>query len=205
MKIGIMGGTFNPIHTGHLLLAETARTAEGLDKIMFLPSGRSYLKPKGVLSADIRLNMVKEAISDNPFFYVSDMEIKRGGNTYTYETLLELREQAPQDDFYFILGADSLVSIEHWVEPQIIFDNCILLAAVRDDIDNEKLKSVIESLSERFSARIHLLPFSPMTISSTVIRNNIAEGKSIRNMVPEKVRLYIEENRLYQHTKGMTT
>lgn len=198
MKIGIMGGTFNPVHTGHLLLAQTAYNEADLDKVMFLPNGISYMKKNtNVLKAAHRLKMVELAIMDNPAFFASDIEIKRAGNTYTCDTLLQLKDENPQNHYYFILGADSLFSIENWKNPQIIFENCTILAAVRDGVSGARMQEKCKELMARFAADIKLLPFPETDISSTEIRALCAKGKSIRYMVPEQVRMYIEENGLY--------
>ena len=198
-KIGIMGGTFNPIHNGHLYLAQTALTQAALDTVVFMPSGQSYMKADtGVLSGDIRLDMVKEAIAGNPSLTFSDMEIKRAGNTYTYETLTILKEAYPDDTFYFIVGADSLFSMENWKKPEEIFDKCIILAAVRDDMDKVSMQKKVSDLQEKFGAVIQLLEFPKTDISSCFIRQQLALEKDISHLVPEKVKNYINEHKLYQ-------
>lgn len=197
--IGIMGGTFNPIHTGHLLLAQAALEEAELSEVVFLPSGISYLKAEEqVLSGERRLEMTKLAVEDNPAFTVSDMEIRRKGNTYTCDTLRQLRQEAPQNTFYFILGADCLFGMENWYRPQEIFDSCRILAAVRDTVGEEELRIQADRLRERFGADIRLLHLPRVDISSTDIRERVEKGKSIRYMVPEKVRAYILDNNLYQ-------
>lgn len=197
-KIGIMGGTFNPIHIGHLLLAQTALTEEKLDSILFMPSGQSYMKnKKEILDAGKRLKMTELAIADNPAFIVSDMEIKRVGNTYTCDTLEQLRQENPQCEYFFIMGADCLFSIEKWKNPQKIFDNCTILAAVRNGVEISVMEARCRELSERYQAKVRLLSFPETAISSTDIRQLLADGKSIRYMVPDTVRLYIEKNKFY--------
>ena len=187
-KTGIMGGTFNPIHIGHLLLAESARDSFGLDEILFIPSGRSYMKREAeVLDRRIRFEMTKLAIEDNPAFSISDIEIKRSGNTYTCDTLLLLKEQQPETEFY----------IEAWRKPEYIFRTCTVLAAVRDDKDNDKLAEQISCLEEKFGAHIFQITFKEIDISSTDIRMRLAGGQSIRYMVPDKVISYIKKHHLY--------
>ena len=199
LRIGIMGGTFNPIHMGHLLLAETARTEEKLDRIIFIPNGCPYMKQKNeVLDAAHRLKMVELAIADNPFFSVSDMEIQRDGNTYTCDTLRQLQTEYPSDTFYFLMGADCLFSIEKWKNPQEIFSRCILLAAVRNNADISQMEGKCAQLSAHYRTKVKLLSFPETEISSTIIRNCISENRSIRYMVPEPVRRYIEEYQLYR-------
>lgn len=199
LRVGIMGGTFNPIHMGHLLLAQTALTEENLDYILFMPSGCSYLKREDhVLEAAHRLKMTELAISDNPFFKISDMEIKREGATYTFETLKQLKKEQPTDSFYFIMGADCLFSIENWKNPREIFENCTLLAAVRDGASTDSMQEKCEELNNRYRADVKLLPFPETAISSTSIRKKLAEGKSVKYLVPDAVMAYIAEKHLYQ-------
>ncbi len=198
-KIGIMGGTFDPIHVGHLLLAETALSEEKLDGIMFLPSGQPYMKKEnGVSDSFHRLQMVKLAIADNPSFFVSDMEISRTGNTYTCDTLEKIKQEKPLNESYFIMGADCLYTIEKWKNPQKIFDYCTILTAVRNGIDNSLIHERCNYLTSKYHAKIRLLSFPETAISSTHIKQLIKDGKSIRYMVPETVRKYIEENGLYR-------
>lgn len=126
------------------------------------------------------------------------MEINRGGNTYTYETLLQMKSLCPQSEIYFIVGADSLFSMERWVKPEMIFANCTLLAAGRDGASKEDLLLKKADLEKRFNAKIILLDFPQIDISSTVIRENIKNHESIRYMVHDNVLNYIQENHLYE-------
>lgn len=198
MKIGIMGGTFNPIHNGHLLLAETAREELNLDRIWFMPSGNSYMKDNmAIASKEDRIQMTALAIENNPYFELSLLETERKGATYTCDTLLQLKEEFPEYEFYFILGADSLFSIDRWKNPEIIMKNCILTTAVR----NEKMKEMEEKaakLREQFCAKIRLLPERNIDISSTEIRARLQDGRSVKYMVPENVLNYLRERKLYQ-------
>ncbi|NLL77588.1 MAG: nicotinate-nucleotide adenylyltransferase [Clostridiales bacterium] len=197
-KTGIMGGTFNPIHIGHLLLAETAKDTLGLDEVLFIPSGCPYMKEGDeVVDKRMRLAMTALAIEDNPAFKLSAIETEREGNTYTYETLLLLKEKEPGTEFYFIVGADSLFSLETWKEPQVIFDNCVILAAIRGDKGITELYAQIEYLKKKFCARIISLPLNEIAISSTEIRNKMKQKHSVRYMVPDKVIDYMKENHLY--------
>lgn len=198
-KTGIMGGTFNPIHIGHLMLAEWAHTDASLDEILFMPTGQSYLKRDlKVISGEDRLHMVNLAIDGCSYFRSSDMEILRGGNTYTYETLESLKEMEPDTDFYFIMGADCLFSIENWKCPERIFGAGKMLAAVRGNASWEAMEAKCQELQQRFGAQIKLLPFPAMEISSSDIRQRVNEGKSIRYMVPESVISYIEDKQFYR-------
>lgn len=198
-SLGIMGGTFDPIHMGHLLLAQTALSDLKLDGVLFLPSGCSYMKNTDkVLDADHRLLMTELGIKDNPDFYLSDMEIRRSGNTYTCETLSYLREALPDTALYFLVGADCLFSIESWYRPEEIFADCTLVAAVRDGVSIKKMEEQCSHLAKKYHGDVRLLPFPETAISSTQIRKRISVGKSVRYMVPDAVRLYLEEHGLYQ-------
>ena len=198
-KVGIMGGTFNPIHQGHLLLAEEARCFCQLDKILFMPSGYSYMKnEKEIAENQIRLDMTRLAIEDNDYFELSTLEMERKGATYTYETLSVLQSMHPENEYYFILGADNLFSIEKWKHPEVIFRNCKLVAAIRGEKDTNAIHKKAEELSLQYDANIILLPARCVDISSTEIRQRLCDGRSIRYLVPEKVYSYIHDNRLYQ-------
>ncbi len=198
-KIGILGGTFNPVHMGHLFMAEYARDVVGLDMVIFIPTGVPYMKrAKEILPGSVRKEMLDLSISDNPYFVSSDIEIKREGNTYTYETLKELKKLYPQAELYFLVGADCLFSIENWVEPQQIFEHCILVAANRNHTAEEALREKKAYLEKAFHANVILLDFPTVDISSTVLRKRVQEGKSIRYMVHDAVLAYIQKNGLYQ-------
>lgn len=198
-KIGIMGGTFNPIHLGHLLLAEEAKIQADLDEILFMPSGCSYMKEESsILPAEKRLEMTALAIEDNPSFSLSKLETEREGATYTFETLSFLRKQNPQNEYYFIMGADNLFSIENWKNPGHIFANCVLIAAVRGDKELPQVEEQAKSLVKKFGAKVILLSERMIDISSTEIRERIKRGLSVRYMMPEKVLAYIEKNKLYR-------
>lgn len=198
-KIGIMGGTFNPIHTGHLLLAQWAMEEAGLDGVIFMPTGNSYMKDKEeMLPGSERLAMTQLAIQDRECFSCSDLEVKRGGNTYTYETLEALRSMYPQSRLYFIAGADCLFNIEKWYCPQKIFENCVLLAASRSGAPMEALEKKQCELTEAYGAEILLMAFPNMEISSTDIRRRRRLGRSIHYLVPDRVREYIVRNHFYE-------
>lgn len=198
-KVGIMGGTFDPIHYGHLMLAQNALDTFLLDEILFVPSGTPWLKESTkVLSKNKRVSMTGIAIEDNPDFALSTIEIDREGNSYSYETVEELKKEQPDTDFYFIMGADSLLEIERWKHPDRLMADCTLLVAVRDDCDKEGLKKQIAYLTDKYQADIRILPANRMDISSTRIRQMIQEGKSVRYMLPDQVIRFIQKNHLYQ-------
>ena len=198
-KIGIMGGTFNPIHIGHLMLSEWAMDAVGLDEIWMIPAGQPYKKAEEtILPGQERLHMAELAVRENKRISCLDLEIERKGYTYTYETLEELKSRFPDAEFYFILGADCLFSLEEWRKPERILKNCTLIAAVRNDTTMEEMEEKRNELMRRFGGNVILLPFARMSISSSEIRKRVAEGKSIRYMVPDAVKDYIEEKGFYR-------
>ena len=201
-RIGIMGGTFNPIHTGHLLLAEHALEAAELDQVWMIPTGCSYLKRKegiAVLPGEERYEMVKLAIADNDRFRCLDLEIRRQGASYSYETMEQLNREYPEHQFFFICGADCLYTMEHWRCADRLFAACGILAAVRGEADIEGMQEKIAELEARFGAQIRLLPFRRIEISSSEIRKRRREDLSVRYLVPEAVRIYMEEKRLYKN------
>lgn len=204
MKIGIMGGTFNPVHLGHLLLAEHAREELGLDEVWFVPTGCSYMKEQqlkhgtGMPSAQERFFMTELAIGGIPGYRCLDLEIRRTGNTYSYETLETLKNTCQDKDFFFIFGADCLYSIDSWKEPGRIFNACHVVAAVRENASMEKMEETRQYLTAKYQAKITLLPFRNLEISSTEIRKRVSVGKSIRFMVPQEVEKYILEKGFYR-------
>ena len=198
-RIGILGGTFNPIHIGHLRMAECAREALNLDTVLIMPTGNSYMKNvEDILSSDIRLKMVELSTETNPSFMASDLEIRRQGQTYTFETLEQLHSMYLNTEFYFIVGADCLFSIERWYKPERIFEQCTLLAANRNDVPIQELLDKCEFLRNRFHAKIKLFDMPQMDISSSMIRKLKKEGKSIRYYVTDSVLNYINTNHFYE-------
>lgn len=197
--IGILGGTFNPIHNGHLILAETARDQFGLEKVWLIPSGCSYMKDiSKILPGQVRLEMVNLAIADHEGFASCDIELAREGNTYTCETLEQLHGLYPDTCFYFIVGADTLFYMENWKYPEKVFAQAVILAAVRDGADRKALEEQAAYLHEKFDADIRFMESLQIEISSTLIRNNCRDGKSNRYLIPEAVRRFVEEKGYYK-------
>lgn len=203
MKIGIMGGTFDPIHIGHLLLGEFAYEDFGLDEIWYLPNGnpphKQQYEEKDALKH--RVEMVRRAIKDVPYFKLCLHEAKENAHSYTYKTMQELNTLYPDHEFYFILGADSLFSIEEWKYFREIFPACTILAAMRDDKDVTDMKEKIQDLEQKYHAEIRLLQAPLLEISSTTLRRRASNGQSIYYMVPDAVAEYIKTHYLYQKRK----
>ena len=195
-KVGIMGGTFNPIHTGHLIMAEHAYDSFGLDEILFIPTGNSYMK-SDVLDKETRAKMVSLSIEDNPKFAMSDIEISKDTPSYSFETIRELKQLNPGNDYYFIVGEDSLRSMKDWVHPEKIFSEITVLVARRPYVSIEKLMDVIEFYESTYNADIQVIEMNNIDISSTEIRNRVSEGKSIKYMVHPKVLDFIQSHNLY--------
>lgn len=200
IKTGIMGGTFNPIHYGHLLIAENAAEQFGLDEILFIPTGHSpHKSDKRILDPDIRCDMIRLAISDNEIFQLSMIEIEADEVNYTYRTVDHLREHYPGREFSFIMGGDSLKAFRTWRHPEHILKYARLLVAIRDDIDESELRQQIQELKQQYpQAQIACLKTPNYSLSSHRIRALAAEGRTIRYMVPDAVRNYIKENHLYE-------
>ena len=187
MKIGILGGTFNPIHIGHLILAEEAREKLGLDRIIFVPA---YLPPhkdnSDIAPAGMRLTMVRLSISGNKYFCVSSTEIKRDGRSFTIDTIKEFKKIYPQDELYFIIGSDLLKYLDEWKDLNEIIKMVKFIAATRPGYPLERLPSYISTLAIR-----------AVDVSGFEIRRCVKENMSFRYLVPEAVHRYILKKKLY--------
>lgn len=199
-KIGILGGTFDPIHTGHLLLAEAAINYFQLDEVLFIPSGNSYMKDN-VTDKNLRADMVALAIQDNPMFRLSYMEVNRNGNSYSYETICALKKKYPQNKYYFIVGADSVFSIQSWKCIDLLMQNCIIAVAVRMGHSIREVEKKIMELQQRYQCEIQLFNTLRIDISSTDIRDRIKKKQTIRYMVPDQLLKYLSQNDIYEVTK----
>ena len=199
-KIGILGGTFNPIHHGHLILGQAAKEEFGLDEILVMPTKNpAYKKISGGVSEKNRVDMIKLAIRDFPYFKFSDIELKREGTTYTVDTLRELTKQDTDCRYYFIMGADSLYQIETWKDPGQIFTMADILVATRND-SRSALDAQIDYLEEKYDGKIYHLSSPSIEISSNDIRKRCSNGSSIHFFLPEDVIDYIERNDLHGST-----
>lgn len=198
-KVGIMGGTFDPIHVGHLILGENAYQQFGLETVLFMPSGNPPHKPdrEGRANTQERVEMVGLAIADNPHFELSLAETHEDGYTYTKETLERLTALHPDTEYYFIMGADSLFHFESWKEPRRISELCTIVVAVRDNVDTAKLDAQIAHLKEQFHGNIEKLETPNINISSEELRVHIRMGRSLRYYMPDSVAAYIRSHKLY--------
>lgn len=199
-KIGIMGGTFDPIHIGHLILGEKAYEQLGLSSVWFMPSGNPPHKRNrsGRATDEERVAMVQKAISGNPHFELSLMEMNEEGYSYTYRTLETLKNKTPDTDYYFIIGADSLYNFATWKEPARICQACTLVVATRNHTPIRELDQEMTFLSQQYGGQFLRLDTMNIDISSQTIRSWIQKKKSIRYYVPEPVAEYIYRNHIYQ-------
>ena len=199
-KIGIMGGTFDPIHIGHLILGEKAYQQFGLEKILFMPSGNPPHKQhrEGRATDDQRVEMVRRAIEGNLHFALSLEEMNADGYSYTYRTLERLKCQNPGVEYYFIIGADSLFDFDGWKEPGRISQAAKLLVAGRNHVEKPRLISQMKYLGEKYNGEFFLLDIPNLDISSKMLRKWIAESESILYYVPDSVYTYIKEQKIYK-------
>lgn len=193
-KIAILGGSFNPIHIGHLILANIVCEEFELDKIIFVPC---YIQPlksdKDFAPAKDRLEMINLAIQNNPKFALSDIEIKRKGKSYTVDTLKYFKQR--YNDLYFVIGADNIKDFHRWKEPDTILKLAKLIVTNRGGV-NQKIPKKLRG------KKIFVCRIPDIEISSTLIRNYIQSNKSIKYLVPEKVEKYIIKNKLYINYGG---
>lgn len=199
-KLGIMGGTFDPIHYGHLVTAEAVRTEFGLDQVLFVPSGLPPHKdPTTISPAKDRYLMTVLATLTNPHFEVSRVDIDRPGVTYTVDTLADLRrEYGPEVDFYFITGADALGEIFSWKSAEELVRECTFVGATRPGFTFEHLAPDVEDFYHRHAASFRFIEVPALAISSTDLRRRVRVGGSLRYLTPEEVAFYIAKNGLYR-------
>lgn len=199
MKIGIMGGTFDPIHSGHLMLGRFARDLFALDEIWFMPNGTPPHKSSDMIESQTthRVEMVKRAISNEKDFVLQLYEVDNKEVNYSYLTMEHFKEIYPEHEFYFIIGADSLFSIDRWKCPDRLLKTCIILAAYRDGKNKKEMEEKIAYLNQKFEADIRLLNTPNVDISSSEIREKLKAHEEITNMMPTGVYEYILENQLY--------
>ena len=198
MNIGVLGGTFDPIHVGHLIVAEATRIQLDLAEVVFMPAGQPWLKANNYISpAGHRVQMVRLAIANKPYFKLSTMEIERAGPSYTVDTITELKGQVGAGDkLFFILGWDNLVQLPKWHAPSRLVKVCHLVAVPRVGYPAPDLNS-LEAAIPGLSQSTILLETPRIDISASEIRDWVAQGLSIRNLVPEPVEKYITQHSLY--------
>jgi nicotinate-nucleotide adenylyltransferase len=190
LRVGIFGGTFNPIHLGHLLLAETARDALRLDRVLFIPAGQPpHKRPPGLLDGAVRLRMVRLAIKDHPAFAASDIELQRSGPSYSIDTVTALHRALPEAALFLLIGQDMLAV--RWAAWNTLKRLCTVAAVRRPG-----------SRRARMRRGIRWLDMPPIDIASSDIRARVAAGRSIRYLVPAAVERYIRRQRLYEAAEG---
>lgn len=196
-KIGIMGGTFDPIHYGHLLIAQSAAEEFDLDQVLFLPTGKApHKEASEVTESKIRCDMVRLAIKDHPDFELSLLEAENSQINYTYLTLQKFCRIYQNASLYFIMGEDSLDDFSKWRKPEEICRLAFILVAVRND-GNGRTEEKIEHAKKIYHADMHMLHAPNFSISSKEIRERVRMGKSIRYMLPDEVRVFIKSHSLY--------
>jgi len=198
-RIGISGGTFDPIHYGHMIIAEQIRESLELDKVIFIPSGLTPHKDiTKVTPAEHRFNMVRAAVQTNSFFEVSRIEIEREGYTYTIDTVRQLNEiYGETARLFFIIGADVIPELLTWKDYEKLFKLCEFIAVLRPGFKKDDIMKEVEYLRSTYLAKIHIVDAPLIDISSTIIREKVKAGKSIKYLVPESVESYIIKNKLY--------
>ena len=209
MKIGVLGGTFNPIHLAHLRLAEEMREALGLERVLLVPAGEPPLKTRGVAPAEKRLEMARSACASNPALEVCDLEVRRAGPSWSVDTLAELRARLPGAELWFIVGADTLPDLESWREPERLFSLAHFAVATRPGHSTALRELLPASLAGAFhdgprglvhasGNELRSVPFTPLAISASEVRRRIGSGASIRYLVPDETIEYIRKHHLYQ-------
>ena len=212
MKLGLLGGTFNPIHLAHLRIAEEAREAAGLDQVLFIPTADPPHKPlAGDISFELRAAMVQQAIADNPVFGISDIEARRGGKSYTVETLTQLRQERPDDQLHFIIGSDSYLELGLWHRYTDIFNLASLIVVERPEkAITEPLQQLPMAVRDQFvqetdnllrhssGTSIRFVIGTRLDISSSQLRERVARHQSIRYLVPPEIESFITQKGLYQ-------
>ena len=203
MKIGIMGGTFDPIHNGHLMLGRFARDLFHLDEIWFMPNGTPPHKASDSIESrtEQRVEMVRRSISNEKDFVLQLYEVENQEVNYSYLTMEHFREIYPEHKFHFIIGADSLFNIEKWKCPERLLKTCVILAAYRDGKNKQEMDEQIAYLNQKFGADIHLLNTPNVAISSSEIRKKLELHEDVSDVMPACVYEYILENKLYEESE----
>jgi nicotinate-nucleotide adenylyltransferase len=202
MNIGVLGGTFDPVHSGHVVIAEEARLRFSLNKVLFVPAGKPWLKTNSKITAAVhRVEMVKRAIAGNASFELSTIEIDRPGPSYSVDTVAALQQKLGAGArIFFLIGWDSLAELPQWQDPARLIQLCKLVAVTRPGLSRPDLKSLEPSVPG-ITQSVVWLDIAPINISSSDIRDRVAQGLSIHGLVPDNVESYIAENKLYRKRK----
>ena len=198
MRVGVLGGTFDPVHLGHLAIAEEVRIKLDLDRVIFIPAGQPRLRADEYLTSAIdRLRMVELATGDNPYFQVCDIEIQRSGPTYTVDTLVELGQRLGLDtSLYFIVGADILGQFHRWKDPEKVLEACHLVVVSRPGHQDDDWPEWFRG-ADSVKDKVTQLEIPMVDISGTEIRRRASLGESVRHLVPDLVAEYIQDRKLY--------
>lgn len=199
MKLGILGGTFNPPHNGHISAARNAQQALQLDKVLFIPTNLPPHKelPQGSATTQQRIDMVRLAVQELPFADVSTTEIERGGRSYTVDTVRQLKNRWMDVDIYIIMGTDMLLTMESWHMPRVLLGMCSIAVVARSEDDRDAITQAARTMREDWSAKIEVIDCPALEISSTEIRENM-KREQLDKFVPEKVANYIKKHGLYK-------
>lgn len=203
-SLGIMGGTFDPIHYGHLVTAECVRYQFRLEKVIFVPTGRPPHKDRKVTDPYDRLAMTRLAVASNPHFEVSDIEVRKKRISYTIDTIEKMKEFYPFSRLYFITGADAVLEILTWRNIEKLLSMCNFIAATRPGYNLQNLEDKLKGLPDHFLRRIFSIVVPALAISSTDIRKRVRECRPIKYLLPEAVERYIKEHGLYKSTNVRT-
>jgi len=193
-----MGGTFDPLHNGHLVTAQAVYDTFNVDKVVIIPLGDAPHKDRQLSNALDRYRMVSDAIGDNNAFAVSDMEINRQGKTYTVDTIEEIKRLNPDIIVYFIIGADEVNMVENWKSPSKLLKMCRFVAVSRPGYKISDLIKKVETVRKKFGCEMYFLEVPALDISSSELREKVKEHKSIKYLVPKEIEDYINEHKLYE-------
>ena len=194
-RLGVFGGTFDPIHFGHLRMAEEARERFELHTVLFVPNFVSPFKLDRVItSGALRVEMIRGAVADNPYFRVDSREIERAGPSYTVETLRAIKAENPGAELFFLTGTDAVKGLPQWKAPEELLSLTRFIAAARPGVQKSE---VLAALPDAWEDRILFLPMAELDISSTDLRGRMREGKSLRYLTPRSVEEFVGEHRLY--------
>ncbi len=200
-KIGLLGGSFNPVHSGHLILAQDAMEQAELDEIIFIPCAvPAHKDPGSLISFEHRFSMLELAIEDNPDFSVSEVENRRNGISYTIDTIRYLKQMHPDAEFHFIIGSDSLPELQSWMKIYELLEECQFVIMARPGFKASEMTKERINLRDPWPERLRerVITGHEIEISSTDVRMRVAEGMSIRYLVPAAVEMYIYEHSLFQ-------